>query len=202
MSLAEAQIPTGEELIATLYQAVQAVEAIFADARRSVAERVTRDGRVAPRILDREQRAAHGLAWLATYVDAIRQLGAYAERLMEADHFGEVEDHIVRIGAGEYLAQILGGIPMSQGEIVRLSDLGLSTAAVMARVTPAVEHLIATGNTAARRARLAELMRENQRATVGACGLDETLETIREEMRKFADDVVVPHAQEWHLRNS
>ena len=94
---------------------MQAVEALFADARRIVAERVTRDGRVAPRALDREQRAAHGLAWLGTYVEAIRQLAAYAERLTEADHFGEVEDHIVRIGAGEYLAQILGGIPMSPG---------------------------------------------------------------------------------------
>jgi (2S)-methylsuccinyl-CoA dehydrogenase len=201
MSLAEAQIPTGEELIATLYQAVQAVEAIFADARRSVAERVTRDGRVAPRILDREQRAAHGLAWLATYVDAIHQLGAYAERLMEADHFGEVEDHIVRIGAGEYLAQILGGISMSQGEIVRLSDLGLSSAAVAARITPAVEQLIAQGNTAPRRARLVELMKFGHDATVGASGLDDTLESIREEMRKFAEGQVVPHAQEWHLRN-
>ena len=160
MSLAESHSPaTGEDLVATLSQAVQVVEAIFADARRSVAERVTRDGRVALRVLDREQRAAHGLAWLATYVDAIRQLGAYAERLMEADSFGEVEDLIVRIGAGEYLAQILGGIPMSQGEIVRLADLGLHPAAVAARVTPAVEQLIAQGNTAPRRARLVELMK-------------------------------------------
>ncbi len=201
MSLAEAQIPTSEELIATLHHAVQAVEAILDDARRSVAERVTRDGRVAPRILDREQRAAHGLAWLATYVDAIRQLGAYAERLTETGHFGEVEDHIVRIGAGEYLAQILGGIPMSQGEIVRLSDLGLNAAAVAARITPAVEQLIERGNTAPRRARLVELMKFGHDATVGASGLDDTLESIREEMRKFAEGQVVPHAQEWHLRN-
>jgi (2S)-methylsuccinyl-CoA dehydrogenase len=201
MSLAEAQIPTSEELIATLHHAVQAVEAILDDARRSVAERVTRDGRVAPRILDREQRAAHGLAWLATYVDAIRQLGAYAERLTETGHFGEVEDHIVRIGAGEYLAQILGGIPMSQGEIVRLSDLGLNAAAVAARITPAVEQLIERGNTAPRRARLVELMKFGHDATVGASGLDDTLESIREEMRKFAEGQVVPHAQDWHLRN-
>ena len=202
MSLAESHAPTSDELIATLYQAVQAVEALFADARRIVAERVTRDGRVAPRALDREQRAAHGLAWLGTYVEAIRQLGAYAERLTEAGHFGEVEDHIVRIGAGEYLAQILGGIPMSQGEIVRLADLGLTPAAVAARITPAVEQLIAQGNTAPRRARLVELMKFGQHdATVGASGLDDTLESIREEMRKFAEGQVVPHAQQWHLRN-
>jgi len=202
MSVAESHAPTSDELIATLYQAVQAVEALFADARRSVGERVTRDGRVAPRALDREQRAAHGLAWLGTYVEALRQLGAYAERLTEAEHFGEVEDHIVRIGAGEYLAQILGGIPMSQGEIVRLADLGLSSAAVTARINPAVEQLIAQGNTAPRRARLVELMKFGQHdATVGASGLDDTLESIREEMRKFAEGQVVPHAQQWHLRN-
>ena len=71
-------------------------------------------------MFDREQRATHGLAWLATYVEAIRQLAAYAERLQASGHFGETEELLVRIGAGEYLAQIVGGIPMSQGEIVRL----------------------------------------------------------------------------------
>jgi len=197
-------MPAGLELIAILRQGVAAAEALLADARRAVAERVTVDGRPVPRTLDREQRAAHGLAWLATYVEAIRQLAAYAQRLVETDHLGEIEDLLVRIGAGEYLAQILGGIPMSQGEIVRLSDLGLSAAAVAARVTPAVEHLVASGNTAPRRARLAELMRERwqQQATVGACALDETLDTIREEMRRFTDDKVAPSAQEWHLRNA
>ena len=45
-------------------------------------------------------------------------------------------------------------------------------------------------------------MREHHGATVGDCGLDETLESIREEMRKFADSEVVPHAHEWHLTNS
>jgi (2S)-methylsuccinyl-CoA dehydrogenase len=201
MPSAATAMPAGLELITALRQGVAAVEALFADARRAVAARVTVDGRPAPRALDREQRAAHGLAWLATYVEAIRQLAAYAQRLMETDSLGEVEELLVRIGAGEYLAQILGGIPMSQGEIVRLADLGLPPAAVAARVTPAVDNLIATGNTADHRARLAALMRDQQQATVGVCGLDETLETIREEMRKFADDVVVPHAQEWHLRN-
>jgi (2S)-methylsuccinyl-CoA dehydrogenase len=201
MSLAASAMPTDNELIATLSQAVDAVDALFADARRAVAERVVRDGRANPRLLDREQRATHGLAWLATYVEAIRQLAAYTQRLTATQNFGEIEELLVRIGAGEYLAQIVGGIPMSQGEIVRLGDLGLSGAAVAARINPAVEHLIVYGNTAQRRARLAELMRQQQEATVGATGLEDTLDSIREEMRKFADGQVVPHAQQWHLRN-
>jgi (2S)-methylsuccinyl-CoA dehydrogenase len=189
------------QVIAILGDAVTALEALLGDARRAVSERVTVEGRLVSRRFDSEQRATHGLAWLATYVEAIRQLAHYAHALGDAGAFGEIEELLVRIGAGEYLAQVLGGIPMSQGEIVRLADLGLSAAAVAARINPAVEHLIATGNTPQRRARLIELMRQQHDATVGACGLDETLDSIREEMRKFADDRVVPFAQAWHLRN-
>src|ERR1700744_6443291 len=205
MSLA-ASSPSGKSssesgVIAMLDDAVTAVEALFADARRAVADRVTIEGRAVTRMLDREQRASHGLAWLATYVEAIRQLADYAQRLADSGSLGETEELLVRIGAGEFLAQIFGGIPMSQGEIVRLSDLGVSPATAVARLTPAVEHLIATGNTAPRRARLVELIRLHRDATVGACGLDDTLDSIREEMRKFADDRVVPFAQAWHLKN-
>src|SRR5580704_15474899 len=201
MQLAVSPMPAGNELNSALNEAVAAAEALFADARRAVASRVTIDGRVAARALDREQRAAHGLAWLATYVEAIRQLAAYAERMQAAGAFGETEELLVRIGAGEFMAQMLGGIPMSQGEIVRPADLGLSPSAVATRLTPAVDYLISTGNTAPHRARLAELMRERQDGTVGACGLDETLDSVREEMRKFADEQVAPQAQDWHLKN-
>jgi (2S)-methylsuccinyl-CoA dehydrogenase len=192
----------GIELVSTLGHAVSAMEALFADARRAVAGRLTSDGASTGRAIDREQRAAHGLAWLATYVEALRQMHALAERLTNAGQFGETEELLVRIGCGEYLAQIAGGIPMSQGEIVRLADLGLSAAAAGARIDSTVEQLIAEGNTARHRARLAELMRNGRQATVGVCGLDDTLESVRDEMRKFADDRVVPHAHEWHRRNS
>ncbi len=194
-------MPAGLELIAMLRQGVTAAEGLLADARLAVAGRVMRDGRPDPRALDREQRAAHGLAWLATSVEAVRQLANYAHRMREAGGLGDIEQLLIRIGSGEYLAQMFGGIPMSQGEIARPADLGLTAAATAARLTPAVEALIATGNTAPHRAQLAALMRDNQQATVGACGLDDTLEAIREEMRKFADDKVVQHAQDWHLNN-
>jgi len=193
---------TGADLTAQAREAVAAMDALLADAVRAVASRVAPEGRVAAKLLDREQRAAHGLAWFATYMEALRQLAAYAERMSAAGRLGKLEELIVRVGLGEYLAQMLGGIPMSQGEIVRPGDLGLALEQVEARVTPAVEDLIATGNTAENRARLVALMREHHGATVGDCGLDETLEAIREEMRKFAESEVVPHAHAWHLANS
>lgn len=195
--------PVGRDFIQQSRAAVAAVEALLQDAAAKLRERVIVEGHVVNRLLDREQRAAHGLAWLATYVEAVRQLAAYAERMIAAGQFGEIEENVTCIGMGEYLAQIAGGIPMSQGEIARPGDFGLGAAQVAARLGPPVEALIADGNTAERRARLIELMRgDNQHATVGNCGLDETLDSIRDEMRKFADSEVIPRAQQWHLTNS
>ena len=195
--------PAGHDFIEQARTAVAAIEALLQDATATLRERIIVEGHIVSRLLDREQRAAHGLAWLATYVEAVRQLVAYAERMSAAGRFGAIEEAVVRIGLGEYLAQIAGGIPMSQGEIARLTDLGLSAAQVAARLGGPVEALIADGSTAERRARLTELMRgDSQHATVGDCGLDETLDSIRDEMRKFADSEVIPHAQQWHLTNT
>ena len=192
--------PSASDLLDLAPAAVGSAEAILADATAKLRAKLAFAGRIDSGLLDREQRAAHGLAWLATYVEALRQLAAYAERMHGAGRFGASEELLVRIGMGEYLAQILGGIPMSQGEMVRLTDLGLSALDVAARVTPAVEQLIASGNTAEHRARVIGLLLG--KADVSDNGLDETLEQIRAEMRKFADTEVIPHAQGWHLANS
>ena len=202
MPQAAQRLNTAGNLLTSARAATPAAEALLSDAAAKVRERVVTDGRVVPRLLDREQRATHGLSWLATYVEAVRQLAAYAERLNDAGQLTETEELIVRIGLGEYLAQIAGGIPISQSEIVRPSDMGLSAAAVAARMTGEVEALIASGNTAQNRARLVELIGDGQGATIGACGLEDTLESIRDEMRKFADSEVVDDAQRWHRTNS
>ncbi len=202
MPTAAARTVAEQDLIELAREASAALEALLADAMAKVRERVVVEGHVVSRLLDREQRATHGLAWLATYVEAVRQLTAYAERMLSDGTLGEIEESLVRIGLGECIAQIVGGIPMSQGEVVRPMDLGLTPAQVAARITPAVEAMVAGGNTAERRARLIELIRVSHNATVGVCGLDDTLESIREEMRKFADSEVIGHAQGWHRTNS
>ena len=202
MSTAASRSAKEPELIGLIREAMAVLDALLTDATAKVRERVSSRGEVDGARLDHEQRATHGLAWLATYVEAVRQLAAYAERMGRIGKFGETEDLLVRIGLGEYLAQIFGGIPMSQGEVVRLTDLGVTPAQVAARMTPAVEGVMVSGNSAERRARLITLMRTHHAATVGACGLDDTLESIREEMRKFADTEVIGSAQKWHLTNS
>jgi (2S)-methylsuccinyl-CoA dehydrogenase len=187
-------------LVELAREAVVAMEALLADATRSVRDRVACGGHFFPgKSLDGEQRATHGLAWFATYVEAIRQLAAYAERLAAQDALYETEDALIRIGLGEYLVQIQSGIPMSQSEIARPSDLGLTRQQVQSRIVPAVDVLVAEGNTARRRARLVELLAANRQP---ASGLDETLESIRKEMRKFANVEVADFAHGWHRTNS
>jgi (2S)-methylsuccinyl-CoA dehydrogenase len=182
--------------------AVVAVDAVLAEATTAVRALVTEGGRISNAAIEREQRATHGLAWLATYVESVRQLTSYAERLTATGAFGEMEELIVRIGLGEYLAQILGGIPMNQGEVVRPADLGLSVADVARRFAGAADTLIATGNTAAHRARLAALVQAQESSGhFGDPALDETLLAIRDEMRKFSLAEVIPHAHAWHLKN-
>jgi (2S)-methylsuccinyl-CoA dehydrogenase len=192
----------GSAFVATAHAGVAAAEALLADAIARVRSHLAIDGRIEPRKFDGEQRTTHGLAWLATYVQAVRQIGAYASRLNTAGQLSEFEELITRIGLGEYLAQIFSGIAMSPGEIVRPADLGLSSDAVAARMTSSVETLIASGNVARHRARLVELMCANPQAGVGASGLDDTLEAIRAEMHKFTASEIAPYAQSWHRANA
>src|SRR6478736_6926778 len=122
MSVAAPRSSAKNDLVELAHDASAALDALLADATAKVRERVAVEGRVVGRLFDREQRATHGLAWLATYVGAVRQLAAYATRMADDGTLGETEELLVRIGLGEYLAQVAGGIPMSQGEVVRPSD--------------------------------------------------------------------------------
>jgi (2S)-methylsuccinyl-CoA dehydrogenase len=202
MSLVASWTDSASNLIVLMEEARIAADALLSDAIVAVRERVSADGRPDARLMEREQRATHGLAWFATYAQAIRQLASYAERMARDDRLGEIERLLVRIGAGECLAQMAGGIPMSQGELVRPSDLGLDAYTVAARIGPAIAELVAAGNTVENRARLIALMMDDRGPTVGDCGLDDTLDAMRELVRKFADAEVVPHAHHWHLANS
>lgn len=190
--------PLMANLLALTEAALPDAEALFDQAREALRTRVTVGGKVSATALEHHQFAAHALSWLATYTEALRQMRAWAGRLDGEGRFGEMEALILQICFGEYLAQIRGGIPMSQGEIARLSDIGVVPAAPNAAVTA----LMADGNTSAARTRLVELMQDNVgHATFGASGLGDELEMIRDQFRRFADEAVIPHAHGWHLRD-
>jgi len=123
---------------------------------------------------------------------------------MQAEgRYGEIEDLLTRIGFGEYLAQAFGGIPMNQGEFIRPEDFGIHAETIAALKRGAVDDTIALGNTPANRARLIALVAaQDSNALIGDPGLDETMEAIRDEIRKFGQGEVAPHAHEWHLQNA
>ena len=186
-----------DALLPLTQAAARDVTALVATAAKTLRTRVTEDGRISASALERDQFAAHALSWLATYEQSLKQLVAWAERASAAGQFGEMEQLIAQIGFGEYLSQIAGGIPMSQNETARLSDIGVEWA-------PGKEAslLITKGNTNGARMALAARMQENHgRATFGTSGLDEELEMIRDQFRRYADERVIPNAHEWHLKD-
>ena len=189
-------------LLATTQQALESLDTLFEAAKETVKSLVSKDGRVSSGLMEQHQAAAHGLSWLATYNESMRQMQNWATKLSDAGEFGEAEQLLHQIACGEYHAQIVGGIPMSQGEIVRLSDIKIPAAAQQDYQNAAVTNLIANGNTQAARTRLVVLMQEQAGNVIfGASGLDEELEMIREQFRRFSVDKVEPHAHEWHLKD-
>ena len=194
--------PLLDKLCDLTRQAVPAAEQVLDAATEALRGLVTVDGRVSNSAIEANQTAAHGLAWLATYVEALRQMQAWADRLTEAGNFGEVEALIHQIAFGEYLHQIAGGIPMNQAEVTRLADLGLGWDVLSGFQSDAVQTLMARGNSQSARTRLVALMQERSaEITVGRTGLDDELEMIREQFRRFAVEKVEPHAHDWHLKD-
>ncbi|WP_295311554.1 acyl-CoA dehydrogenase family protein [Roseobacter sp.] len=191
-----------ENLLTQTGAALGPVQSLLDAAVSRVRDLVTEDGRVSGGLVEKHQTAAHGLAWLATYARALQQMHAWALGLQSSGRFRETEQLILSIAFGEYLSQITGGIQMNQGEILRLRDLGLSDEDSHALRAPAITTLMQSGNSQAARTRLVELMQEHSAdVTVGASGLDEELEMIRDQFRRYAVEKVEPFAHDWHLKD-
>lgn len=179
-----------------------AVDQLLTQAKQALRGQVCAKGRVSAALVEQNQTAAHGLAWLATYAEALKQMQQWAEKLNADSCFGEVETLILQIAFGEYLCQIQGGIPISQSEIIRLHEMGISHAEAHCFMTKEVGILVQDGNTQKARLRLVALMQENNAdVTVGISGLDEELEMIRDQFRRYARERIEPVAHEWHLKD-
>jgi len=191
------ETPVLEGLLDACASALPAAECVLRAARQAVAGKVTADGKINAQRFDAEQFAAHGYAWLATYVEGVRQMLEWARRLDADGQLGELEQLMVQAAFGEYLNQIEGGIAISQVEIVRPGDLGLTDDNLTPLRKGATARLRAEGNTTAVRARIAALIFNGH---FGHLGLqDETLDMIRDQFRRFVDEQVMPYAHEWHL---
>jgi (2S)-methylsuccinyl-CoA dehydrogenase len=178
------------EVLSQLEQVATAAAAYADAARAAVRPRVTAGGKPDRAALDREQHIVHGLAWVATYAETLREVRDWARALEERSKFGEAERLLAKLLASEYAAQLAGGVPMSQVETIRPEDFGVEAPRAGLEVSQA------------EKTRLADLLREARgRATLEHTGLDDDFELIRDQFRKFADAEVAPHAHGWHLRD-
>ena len=181
-------------MIEGLDEAIRAAELVFEKTKLAVNALVTsKDGQA----LDHYQHEAHGLAWLATYVNTLKALSSYATKLSAQGKFGEIEQLLMKIACGEYLQQIAGGIPMNQTEIFRVENLEINLKGIRECA------LCKEGNTRQHRARLVTLMQEQQgELTFGNCGLGDTINDMRTTMQRFVAAKVAPHTHHWHLENA
>jgi (2S)-methylsuccinyl-CoA dehydrogenase len=185
-----------EKLIERCGETVTGADRILQAAKAGVRIKIQEAGGI-----DNAQHTAHGLAWLATAVEGLRQMHDWARRLNGEGRFGEFEQLLLIAAFAEYGAQIASGIPMSQLEIARPDALGVSKTDLR-RFDDSIADLVAEGGSEAVKARLGELIAAQPEAmTFGDTGLDETHAQIQELMRRFCLDEVYPHAHEWHLKN-
>ncbi|AJD53622.1 (2S)-methylsuccinyl-CoA dehydrogenase [Thalassospira xiamenensis M-5 = DSM 17429] len=192
------------ELTRLCDDALAALAPVHHAAETAMRESVTVDGKIDASALDENQYAAHGFAWFSTYVTALKQMKAWSERLETQGKFGTLEQLILQAAFGEYLAQIQGGIAMSQGEFIRLSTLGVPGDVIAALGdSRAVATLTGSGNSDATRRAIADQIKDSlDTGRFGETGLeDETLDMVRDQFRRFVNEKVSPHAHGWHERD-
>jgi (2S)-methylsuccinyl-CoA dehydrogenase len=188
------------DLLSDARRAERAAGRYLETALQAARARVAPAGRLDSQLMDFHQHAAHGVAWIATYIEALRQMLAWAQALDDRRQLRECERSILTLLFGEYLAQLCGGIPMSQLEVARPSDLGLHAAAAQLGADPAVATLVKAALDPALRRKVAELLAQGElpRFHLG----DESLELIHEQFRRLADEKIAPYAHAWHLDNT
>jgi (2S)-methylsuccinyl-CoA dehydrogenase len=181
------------EHLPMLAHALAAAREYLSSAQEAVAGRVMHLGRLEA---DREQRAVHGLAWIATTVEALTHLHAWSQRLAGRGSLRDIDLLVARIGFGEYLSQLIGGIAMGPNEFVRPIDLGIASAAQQLQADPAVASLLQTGNSAEHRASLVNLLQSGQCASEE---FGDEIDLMRVAFRRFARERIAPMAHRWHL---
>ncbi len=91
---------------------------------------------------DQAQRAVHGLAWVSTYVNALREIEHWISRLRDQNKLGQTDQLIAAIGSSEYLAQLCTALPMTQLEMLRPTDMGCEDAAAVLAANVSVRELV------------------------------------------------------------
>jgi (2S)-methylsuccinyl-CoA dehydrogenase len=189
-------------LTGLLQNAIVACDTYKSSVHAKISAILAPSGKVDRAAFAANQHLAHGYAWLVTYVETLRETANWASRLEADGKLGEIDALLAQILFSKYLADIVGGVPMNQGETIRPHEFDSVEAADALFADPSVRTLIEKGLTPdSMSAAAAHLPDSLARATVENTGEDETMAMIREQFRRYADDKIVPFAHEWHLKN-
>jgi (2S)-methylsuccinyl-CoA dehydrogenase len=190
-------------LTGLLREAAVAAQLFVSEAKPAVKAAIAGPGgKIDRKLADEQQHRVHGFGWYASYAELLNQVAGWAERLEAEGAFGEIEALLAQLLVSEYCAQMIGGLPMNQGEMIRPADLVTDRAVMNRLFAPAVVRLMNEGGTQAVKTRIAQRLAEAKgRPTLENTGLDETFEMIRDQFHAFAAEKVTPFAHQWHLKD-
>ncbi len=160
---------------------------------------VSVNDRIDNTLLEKHQFEAHGFAWFETYRIGLRETLNWYDSLKKINKASELEASVLIYAFAEYLSQMKNGIMISQSEMIRPSSLGLKDTNFDFCDSSDVAELISLG--------LSEIPLNfiNDAIDNGIfpdLGLnDDTLNMIQDQFKKFTDEEIVPHANEWHLKD-
>ena len=192
-----------EQRLQQAEHAIVGIEKLAHGYLETLAGKVTGDNAIDAPSLERHQFIAHGYAWVATYLEAIKQLTQWSKQLQAQGCFTELEQVIFKVGTGGYLQQLLHGIAMSQDEVIRPGDFMPPAYLAELLADDSIAALIKDGNTNENRLHIVALAADaEQTGEFGEPALDDTLTMVSEQFRRFADEEISQGANEWHRQDS
>ncbi len=178
---------------------LNSLESVSAEAKSFLKEKVSLEGKVSNQLLEKHQHEGHGYAWFETYRIALRETLNWFKTLKKLDKSTKLESGILIFSFAEYLCQMRSGIMMSQTEVIRPENLGISNQSFSFCDSPDVAKLVKLGLSETVKLEIVESLENGFFPNLGLN--DETLEMIQDQFKKFTDEEIVPNANEWHLKD-
>ncbi len=175
--------------------AVDAVDRLYGIARERIRARVVKNGALDGAALDREQLAAHALAYVATDLAACRQLLAWADSFP-----APTSAAIAQVFVAEVARNLRSIVWLGATETYPVSEMLVTPADVAETVgAPAVAKWADEESAGDKYVALGRAHAAGEMAPLGLA--DETLVMMRGEFKKFVNERVLPIAQPIHRKD-
>ena len=197
------KLPDSKEYVdqnATAFERILSeLESISKVAKENLSRNVFNNGKVDNELLEKFQHEAHGFAWFETYRFSLRETLSWFNKLKEQNKSSELESSILVYAFSEYLNQMRHGIMISQSEVIRPSTLGLEDNIFSFCDASDVKELISYGISDSVKQTMINSIENGIFPNLGLN--DDTLDMIQDQFKKFTDEEIIPHANEWHLKD-